>query len=149
MERKVVIASAKSNAAARTQFSGSTFGDLKNDTVFASIYGDGAGVEAVVKPGNITLRGNDSVLPEGEFSVFLVPTKNKAGQFDIDDIMSDLTDEISEDFETVVDSFAESVKDEIVTAAKAIIAKYADKAVDPEVAADSELSSALNEARSL
>jgi hypothetical protein len=143
MERKVVIASAKSNAAARTQFSGTTFGELKADAVFAGIYGDGEGVEAIVKPGNVTLRDNASVLPEGEFSVFLVPTKNKAG-YELD------TDDISDMVETAVDNVvaakAEEVYNEIKAAIEAIVAKHTDAI---GATGDDELDAAVREARSL
>jgi hypothetical protein len=143
MERKVVIASAKSNAAARTQFSGTTFGELKADAVFAGIYGDGEGVEAIVKPGNVTLRDNASVLPEGEFSVFLVPTKNKAG-YDLD------TDDISDMVETAVDNVArakaEEVYNEIKAAIETIVAKHTDAI---GATGDDELDAAVREARNL
>lgn len=144
MERKVVIASAKSNAAARTQFSGTTFGELKADAVFAGIYGDGEGVEAIVKPGNVTLRDNASVLPEGDFSVFLVPTKNKAGMFELD------TEEIADMVETAVDNVvkakAEEVYNEIKAAIEAIVAKHTDAI---GATGDDELDAAVREARSL
>lgn len=140
MERKVVIASAKSNAAARTQFSGSTFGDLKADPIFASIYGSGEGVEAIVKPGNVTLRDNASVLPEGEFSVFLVPTKNKAGQVevDLDDLFEEIQDAISE--------HNAQICNEIQDAVRGVLNKYNVSSVPSD---DSELTSALREARNL
>lgn len=144
MERKVVIASAKSNAAARTQFTGTTFGELKADAVFAGIYGDGEGVEAIVKPGNVTLRDNASVLPEGDFSVFLVPTKNKAGMFELD------VDDISDMVETAVDNVAkakaEEVFNEIKAAIEAIVAKHTDAI---GATGDDELDAAMREARSL
>lgn len=80
MSKTVVIASAKSNTAVRIEgFTGTTFADLKANCQFNCVYGDGNGVEVVIKPGNITLRGDDSVLPEGNFSVFIIATKNKAG----------------------------------------------------------------------
>lgn len=80
MSRSVVIASAKSNAAVKIEgFTGTTFADLKSNPQFAAIYGDGDGVEVVVKPGNTTLRGGDSVLPTENFSAFIIATKNKAG----------------------------------------------------------------------
>ena len=80
MSRKVIIASSKTNAAARiSDFTGATFGDLKAHPVFAGLYGVGEAVECVVKPGNTTLRGDDSVLPTSDFNVFIIPTKNKAG----------------------------------------------------------------------
>jgi predicted RNase H-like HicB family nuclease len=138
MERKVVIASAKSNAAARTQFSGSTFGELKADAVFASIYGSGEGVEAIVKPGNVTLRDDASVLPEGEFSVFLVPTKNKAGND-----LGDLFDEIEE----AIDNHNDTILSELREAVKGVLSKYTAAEVNPT--GDDELDAAMREARSL
>lgn len=80
MSKTVIIASAKSNAAIRLEgFTGTTFADLKANSQFASIYGGGEGVEVVIKPGNITLRADDSALPTENFSAFIIATKNKAG----------------------------------------------------------------------
>lgn len=144
MERKVVIASAKSNAAARTQFSGTTFGELKADAVFAGIYGDGEGIEAIVKPGNVTLRDNASVLPEGDFSVFLVPTKNKAGMYELN--ADDISDMVETAVDNVVSAKAEEVYNEIKAAIEAIVAKHTDAI---GATGDDELDSAVREARSL
>lgn len=143
MERKVVIASAKSNAAARTQFSGTTFGDLKADAIFAGIYGNGEGVEAIVKPGNVTLRDNASILPEGEFSVFLVPTKNKAG-YDLN--TEDIADMVEVAVDSVANAKAEEVFNEIKTAIDAIVAKHTEAI---GATGDDELDAAMREARSL
>ena len=80
MSRKVLIASAKTNTAIRVEgFTGTTFADLKVNPQFSAIYNNGDGVEVVVKPGNISLRGDDSILPTGDFSAYIIPTKNKAG----------------------------------------------------------------------
>lgn len=144
MERKVVIASAKSNAAARTQFTGTTFGELKADAVFAGIYGDGEGVEAIVKPGNVTLRDNASVLPEGDFSVFLVPTKNKAGYSNFDP--ESISEMVEEAVYTVTSAKSEEVFNEIKAAIDAIVAKHTDAI---GATGDDELDAAMREARSL
>lgn len=149
MERKVVIASAKSNAAARTQFTGTTFGELKADAVFAGIYGNGEGVEAIVKPGNVTLRDDASILPEGEFSVFLVPTKNKAGNCDcgeMDDFEEDLTDMVNEAVGRVALAKSQQVYNEIKAAIDAIVAKHTDAIT---TTGDEELDAAMREARNL
>lgn len=80
MSRKVIVASAKSNSAIRIEnFEGTTFADLKANQQFSAVYGDGEGVELVVKPGNTTLRGDDSILPTTDFNVYIITTKNKAG----------------------------------------------------------------------
>lgn len=74
--RKVVIASAMSNGAARlNDFSGTTLGELKAAIPHLAT-GD---VEYIVKPGNVTLNGDDSILPEGDFNCYIVAKKNKAG----------------------------------------------------------------------
>lgn len=144
MSRKVIIASAKTNAAARTEFSGSTFGDLKADPIFAGIYGSGEGVEAIVKPGNVTLRGDDSVLPEGDFNVFLVATKNKAG---LDS--SDIAYEVEMAIDDMVEANLVSLKDALI----GFIENY--KKVNPvtdECGGNAdciELGAALQEAKSL
>ena len=77
MSRKIVIASAVKNKAERIESSATTWGELKNEGAVANLLTDG--IEAVVKPGNITLRGDDSALPEGDFNFFLIPSKNKSG----------------------------------------------------------------------
>ncbi|MEI6186923.1 MAG: hypothetical protein WCP46_00275 [Alphaproteobacteria bacterium] len=113
MSRKVIIASAKTNAAARTEFSGTTFGDLKADPIFAGIYGNGDGVEAIVKPGNVTLRGDDSVLPVGDFNVFLVATKNKAG-LDSSDVAYEVEEAINEVIDEIVGANLTSLRDALI-----------------------------------
>lgn len=76
--RKVIVASTAANVAQPIEaFTGRTFADLKRNSVFASLYQ--GGVEAILSPGNVTLTRDDATLPETDFKVFLVPTKNKAG----------------------------------------------------------------------
>jgi hypothetical protein len=143
MSRKVIIASAKTNAAARTEFSGTTFGDLKADPIFAGIYGNGDGVEAIVKPGNVTLRGNDSVLPTGDFNVFLVATKNKAG-LDSDDVAYEV--------QQAIDEFIEGELSALQTALVAFIKSYKSGGVDADCGGNAdciELGAALREAKSI
>lgn len=144
MSRKVIIASSKTNAAARTQFEGTTFGELKLDPVFAGIYGSGEGVEAIVKPGNVVLRDDSSVLPEGDFNVFLIPTKNKAGGMDVDDVTSNVEEAIEE-----------FIADELEGLSAALVAFIKDyKKAKSDDGCDGnadciELTSALAEAKSL
>lgn len=75
--RKVCVASSAGKAVKLDNFNGTTWGDLKAEaTVSPLLVGD---YEAIVKPGNVTLRDDSSVLPEGELKVFVIPKKNKAG----------------------------------------------------------------------
>ena len=76
--RNVVVASPAANRAEKIEnFTGSTFGDLKRNSTFSSLYR--AGVEAILSPGNVTLNREDAELPETDFRVFLVTAKNKSG----------------------------------------------------------------------
>lgn len=78
MSRKIIVASPATNKAKKIEdFTGTTWSQLKQHPVVRDlIVGD---VEAILNPGNVTLGRDDSALPEGDFKVFLVPTKNKAG----------------------------------------------------------------------
>lgn len=78
MSRKIIVASPATNKAKEVKdFSGTTWGELKNTSVLRELLvGD---VEAILNPGNVTLTRDDAELPTGDFRVFLVPTKNKAG----------------------------------------------------------------------
>ncbi len=75
--RTVIVASPASNRAKKYETSVSTWGELKG--VIADLYTGDGNVEAIVHPGNVTLTRDDASLPTGDFKVFLVPTKNKAG----------------------------------------------------------------------
>ena len=101
---KVIIASSKTNSAVKIEnFTGSTFADLKADAIFASVYGDGKDVDVVIKPGNVTIRSNDSLLPATDFNVFIIPSKNKAGHDgDDDEAILDSIEELKERLDTII-----------------------------------------------
>lgn len=155
MSKTVIIASAKSNAAVRIEgFTGTTFGDLKANAQFSAIYGGGDGVEVVVKPGNITLRDNDSVLPTDNFSAYIIPTKNKAGVTAAD------AKEISDAVYTAIINGAAVASAEEKTALKQNLVSAVNNiytigrgevapSVPSSVAVDDELAAALAEARNM
>lgn len=157
MSRTVVIASAKANTAIRVEsFTGTTFADLKSNPQFAAIYGGGEGVEVVIKPGNITLRADDSVLPTENFSAFIIATKNKAGVSAAD------AKEISDAVYTAIvsNSAIASVEEKaalttnLVAAVRNVYAIGRGENAPAEVVSqslpvDDELAAALAEARSL
>lgn len=74
-KRVVIVASPASNVAKKYETTASTWGEFKDE--ISDIYT--ASLEAIVNPGNTTLVREDAVLPTGDFRLFLVPTKNKAG----------------------------------------------------------------------
>jgi hypothetical protein len=73
--RTVVVASTASNKAKRYETAATTWGELKSQ-IRELLTGD---LEAIVNPGHVTLSQDNSVLPEGDFKLYLIPTKNKAG----------------------------------------------------------------------
>ena len=154
MSKTVVIASAKANTAVRIEgFTGTTFADLKNNPQFLAIYGNGEGVEVVVKPGNTTLRGDDSALPAENFSAFIIATKNKAGVSAAD--AKEISDNV---YTAIVEGSAiadavqkEQLKSNLRTAVANVlnIASGAPVQQLSEVAVDAELAQALAEARNM
>ena len=86
---KVLIHSQKLNKAGKIEnFEGTTLQDLVNSSTsnginVADLYNRDE-VEVVVNPGNIVLRGLDSVLPQQDIKVFFTIKKNKAGMDAVD-----------------------------------------------------------------
>lgn len=128
--RTVLVASSVTNKAKKVETEATTWEQFKAEL------GDlvTSGVDAVVKPGNYTLR-NDSTLPTEDFKLFLIPTKNKSGYFDVDDVKDAVSDLIDDAFEKYGDSIVEIIKN----------------ALNPGAASneDAELAEALQEAREL
>lgn len=88
--RTALIVSSLTNKGKKISTTAATLGELKAEepSLFS---GD---VEIVVKPGNVTLRDDGSELPSGDFKVYVIPTKNKAG-WDEDDV-EEFLEEVSE-----------------------------------------------------
>lgn len=79
--RNVTFVSPRSNGAKRFQSTATTWGTLRaemqnNSELSALMSGD---LEYVTAPNNVSLRGDESVLPEGDFRLFAIVKKNKAG----------------------------------------------------------------------
>lgn len=75
--RTIIVASTSASQARVVQSNDETWGQLKVRPELAGLVLNG--MDAVVDPGHFTLNRDDAKLPEGEFRLFLVPTKNKAG----------------------------------------------------------------------
>lgn len=76
-ERNVIVASSSANIARKFTTRAGTWGDIQPEILAQGLKLEN--VEAILKPGNLTLSHVDSVLPAGDFKIYLVPTKNKAG----------------------------------------------------------------------
>lgn len=92
MVRKAIVSSAVSNSARSIDTSAENWGQLKAELNKCGIITDNA--EAVLEEGKLTLSHPDAALPPGDFRLFLVPTKNKAGTME----------SIHENFQEVMDS---------------------------------------------
>lgn len=80
--RTIIVASPAANKAKKIEnFNGRTWADLKSHPVVRELMV--GSVEAIVNPGNVTLNREDAILPETDFKLYLVPTKNKAGVSEI------------------------------------------------------------------
>lgn len=73
--RTVTVASSVSNRSKQYQTSAKTWGELKRD-ISELLVGN---LDAIVNPGHVQLVQDNSALPEGDFKLYLIPTKNKAG----------------------------------------------------------------------
>jgi hypothetical protein len=131
--RTVLVASSVSNKAKRVETSATTWEEFQGEISDLLT----SGVDAIVKPGNYTLR-NDSTLPEGDFKLFLIPTKNKSGYFDIDDIKDAVVDLIDDAFEKYGDQIVDIIKNAL-----------SGESTSETAGEDEELEAALQEAREL
>lgn len=75
--RQVVVGSGAANKGKKFQTSARTLGELKAQSEMNGLWP--GSVDFIVKPGNLTLRDDSSVLPEGDFNLYIIATKNKAG----------------------------------------------------------------------
>lgn len=74
---RVSVASSATSTAKRFETRARTWAELRPEIEAQGLSLNG--VEAVMRPGNVTLTRNDAELPNEDFKIFLVPTKNKAG----------------------------------------------------------------------
>lgn len=90
MARTVTVASAAANRAKQFSTNATVWSQLQDEIRAQGLSLDN--VEAVMNPGNVTLSQADAVLATGDFKVYLVPTKNKAGgnlsEADIQELMN-------------------------------------------------------------
>lgn len=77
---RVSVASPAANQSKRFETRARTWAELKPEIERLGL--SLSGVEAVMRPGNVTLSRNEAELPTEDFKIFLVPTKNKAGNLD-------------------------------------------------------------------
>jgi hypothetical protein len=143
--RKVVIASSVTNKAKKLDTAATTLGELKAEA--PELFG--GNVEIIVKPGNVTLRDDGSVLPDGDFKVYVIPTKNKAGHITTADAQK-LGEEIAK---AIVEAASKTSPDDVNNLRDLLVQDIEDffgvyLGVEDDVE-DDETAEALAEARSL
>lgn len=75
--RTIKVVSTTAGTKVTIETSVSTWGQLKKDSKMASLLG--SNMTAVVRETKVNLEHDDAVLPTGDFTIFLVQTKTKAG----------------------------------------------------------------------
>lgn len=114
--RNVVVASTAANKARKIETSARTWGELKSQREMEDLIV--GSVEAIVNPGNVSLRDDDSILPTGDFTLYLTPTKNKAGaisNIDATEIGMAIAEAINKASKMDGQDEAKSLKDELIT----------------------------------
>jgi len=76
-KRTVIVASSVANKSKKFSTTAETWGELKEDSNLSGFLG--GAVEVVVNPGSVTLSRDAAELPEGDFKLYIIPTKNKSG----------------------------------------------------------------------
>lgn len=115
MSRKIIVASDAANKAKQiTDFTGTTWGQLKQHAVLQELYV--GNVEAILSPGSTTLNRDEALLPSGDFKVFLVPTKNKAGLTEAEarSVGRDISDAIVKAASMVSSSEVNDLRDQLI-----------------------------------
>lgn len=76
-KRQCIAASSAANKSKKFDTNATSWGQLKSDANLSGLLT--GNVEVIVYPGNVTLSRDEAELPEGDFKIYIVPTKNKAG----------------------------------------------------------------------
>lgn len=140
--RNVIVASSLGKAKKINNFTGTTWGELKSHPDVKGLITDN--LEAVVNPGKTTLRGDDSELPEVDFRVYLLPTKNKAGYTPdgVRRLAEEISDAIIAAADKATDNDLEDLKDNLISE----IEDFFDVSLDEEC---EECEEAIREAQGL
>ena len=115
----LIIVSATNNHPERiNDFTGDTWGELKAHPSVSCMLSPN--VEAIMKPGNVTLNRDEAVIPNsGRVTIYLIPTKNKAGsegsfEKDANEIISEIEDAVDNAIEENSDVIFEITKKNII-----------------------------------
>jgi hypothetical protein len=147
--RTIIVASSASNTAKRiTDFEGTTWGELKQNPVVKSLMV--GNVEAVLSTTKATLNREDALLPtEGDFKVFLIPTKNSAGaisEADAQKLAADIAAAIVKASRQADDQEIKDLKEDLISA----VANFYDVDLDEaDQAGDDDIQGALEELNNL
>ena len=109
--RKVTVFSTTTNRKVVVNTDVTTWGQLKSIAEVRGLLADN--MDYVVKETKVGLASDDSVLPTGDFTVFMIQKKTKAGTISRDRIREIIEEEV----DIMVDSIIEALEDEGVVEA--------------------------------
>ena len=106
--RKVLVFSTKSNTTTPVETSATNWGELSSYLTSKNLF-NASGMKAVVKETRSTLELKEAVLPDGDFVLILIPTKNESGAKVIK--VEDLDEFIEDQLENFRDNLNDFVED--------------------------------------
>lgn len=105
--RTIVVASTSRSGAQEVNSSAATWGSLKEQ--LSRQFGDINNMRAVIRETKVDLVSDDSILPEGNFTLLLTPRQIKAGTTRVDVVA--VLEGVKERFSQAIDEIIEEVED--------------------------------------
>jgi len=102
--RKVMVFSTKSNTTTPVETSATTWGELSTYLTSKGLFNP-SGMKAIVKETKATLELKDAGLPDGEFVLILIPTKNESGGLIDAEELSEYISDMLEEFEGRIQNY--------------------------------------------
>lgn len=102
MSRKVVVFSMQDNSKEEIYTNAETWGQVKQEN--SKINSMSRGMKVTIKESRTTVESDESVLPDGDVTLFLFPAKVKAGNNEnAEKIIEDYTEKFSTDYMNAVE----------------------------------------------
>lgn len=122
--RNVLVFSTKSNTTTSVETSATTWGELSSYLTTKGLYNP-SGMKAIEKKSSKTLELKDAVLPEEDFVLILIPTKNESGAEFIE--VEKVKEFFTEKLEELADSLDDFLSDNAVDSKTTELAEEAAK----------------------
>lgn len=122
--RKVLVFSTKSNTTTSVETSATNWGELSTYLASKGLFNP-SGMKAIETVTKATLEHKEAILPDGDFKLVLIPTKNESGvTIDADELSEYINERIEELKDAILEYIEENSEiteeDEFKEEAKAI-----------------------------